>query len=503
MKTNMLISTLRVTFIYFVLSFMIAASAQAQSHTYKKVPIKKGGPYDLIQHPENMPEQKDASYFPGTFTHAYANSSHNAAYEVTNDAPEWIRKGVSWEFAEARAWPLSEKEPFNQEVFGEERGLTGITQFYGNALGVTPVEGIIYAESDDYFIYAINAKTGKLIWQTSPIGNTFMGMPLVVDDKVYASAGNVGFNFANVMSYAKTDETIRGGGISYNGIVALDKKNGEFLWFFSTKGGTMPTPAYDKGKLFITAGDGTAYAVDAKTGEKIWETELGGMANMSSPAVMNDMVYVAMSLKAFIYGLDANSGKVIWKGTIPGAANTGMGDVSPAAADGIVIMDAVSDPKKENGKETMNTVVRAYDAKTGTVLWTHEMGRGSKPPAFKGGMPMIHNGVVYVGTPVNSIYQAIDLKTGNVKWTWEVPDAGPAGAGRGPATYYKDALYISTGNSVFAVNPETGKLIGEKHIGGRFGIVNPTIVGGTMYLGNSFDWVIALPVSEVNPNYKQ
>ena len=30
-------------------------------------------------------------------------------------------------------------------------------------------------------------------------------------------------------------------------------------------------------------------------------------------------------------------------------------------------------------------------------------------------------------------------------------------------------------------------------------IVNPVIVGGTIYLGNSWDWVIALPVSEVNP----
>lgn len=28
-----------------------------------------------------------------------------------------------------------------------------------------------------------------------------------------------------------------------------------------------------------------------------------------------------------------------------------------------------------------------------------------------------------------------------------------------------------------------------------------TIEGSTIYRGNSWDWVIALPVSEVNPNY--
>jgi hypothetical protein len=52
------------------------------------------------------------------------------------------------------------------------------------------------------------------------------------------------------------------------------------------------------------------------------------------------------------------------------------------------------------------------------------------------------------------------------------------------------------------IDPKDGKLIGQKHIGGRFGIVNPVIVGGTIYLGNSWDWVIAVPVSEVNPNYR-
>ncbi|APZ42842.1 PQQ-binding-like beta-propeller repeat protein [Acidihalobacter ferrooxydans] len=115
---------------------------------------------------------------------------------------------------------------------------------------------------------------------------------------------------------------------------------------------------------------------------------------------------------------------------------------------------------------------------------------------------MIHDGVVYVGTPVNSVYQARNLKTGKLLWTWHVPDAGPAGAGRGPATYYKGTLYVSTGPYVYALNPKTSALIGKHYVGGRFGIVNPTIVGGTIYLGNSWDWINAIPVSEVNPNYR-
>ena len=488
-------------FSFIFLLICVQSSLFSQTYTGTKYPIQKGGPYDRVYYPENQPNEADAKYFPQEWKFAYGSAQHNAAFGVSTSAPDWIKSGVSWKHPGARSWPLEEKKAFGTEVYGEALALSTITQSYGNAVGVAAVKGVIYAESDDMFAYAINAKTGKLIWRTSPIGNNLMGNPIVVGDLVYISAGSVGFNFSNLSKYKKTDSASRGEGISYNGVYALNRITGELVWYFLTKGSAMTTPGYDNNRLYISTGDGFLYCIDATTGKKIWGTELGGIANMSSPVIDKGMVYVSMSVKAFLYGIDAASGKIIWKGTIPDAANTGVGDVSPAVADGIVVLDAVSDEKNENGKQTMNTTVRAFDAKTGNVLWTDSMGRGPKPPAFKGGVPMIHNGVVYTGSPVNSIYRAYDLKGGKVLWTWNIPDAGPAGAGRGAPTYYKYVLYISTGTNIFAVDPKTGNMISKKEIGGRFGIVSPTIVGGNIYLGNSWDWVIAVSVKEVNPNY--
>ena len=458
-------------------------------------------PYATLYLPQNAPTTAN-QVGPDSWTHAYGNPRHNAAFSVSTNAPAWVRAGVRWNFPEARAWPLQDKHPYGEKVDGLKEALPVQTQFYGNALGVSMVRGVVYAESDDMFAYAINAKTGRLIWRTSPVANTLMGNPLVVGDHVYLSAGSVSFNFANVMEYAKDPKKAgRGKDISYNGIFCLNRKDGQLVWSFKTAGDAMPTPAYADHSLFISTGDGNVYRIASNDGKKVWRTHVGGIANMSSPVVMDGHVYVSMSVIPGLYALNVQSGKVLWKGEIPGAVNTGMGDVSPAAADGIVVMDSVANAKIVDGKPTMETVVRAFNGKTGQVLWTQNLGRGEKIPAFKGGVPMIHGNTVYVGTPVTSDYTAINLHSGKVEWTWKVPNPGPAGAGRGAPTYYKGMLYISTGPDVYAVNPQNGTLVHAYHVGGRFGIVNPTIVGGTIYLGNSWDWVNAIPVKDVNPQF--
>lgn len=328
-----------------------------------------------------------------------------------------------------------------------------------------------------------------------------MGNPLVSGNVVYASAGGVGFNFSNVVRDAKHGTGLRGGGISFSGIYALNRQNGRLLWRFATHGEAMPTPVLSGRHLFLSTGSGNIMALDAVNGNLLWRTHVGGIANMSAPVVVGGRIYVSVLVKPYLYCLDAHTGHVIWRAQIPRAANMGTGHVAPAASKNVVVMDAVTTPRGRAAKASMDTVVWGYDARTGRVLWTQRMGRGPKPPAFKGGMPMIHHDVVYVGTPVNSVYKAFHLQDGRELWSWHVPDAGSAGAGRGAATYYRGALYVSTGLTLYALDPATGRVIGHDHVGGRFGMVNPVIVGGTIYLANSWDWLIAVPVGDVNPAF--
>ncbi|WP_436395549.1 PQQ-binding-like beta-propeller repeat protein [Acidithiobacillus ferriphilus] len=496
---------IRKTVVLSAICILISGTAWAQTATVPLDPVNNAldpqSPFAVLYLPQNAPAPVD-QVGPTAWTHAYGNPQHNAAFPVAASAPAWIREGVRWNFPEARAWPLSDPHPYGEKVYGIKEALPVQTQFYGNALGVSVVKGVVYAESDDMFAYAVNARTGKLIWRTSPVANTLMGNPLVVGTHVYLSAGSVSFNFANVMEYAKHPAKAgRGKDISYNGIFCLDRTNGKLLWSFKTAGDAMPTPAYADHSLFISTGDGNIYRIRSADGRKMWRTHVGGIANMSSPIVWDGKVYVSMSVIPGLYALNVQTGKVLWKGEIPGAVNTGMGDVPPAVADGIVVMDSVANPQMIQGKPTMTTLVRAFDARDGKVLWTDDMGRGPRVPAFKGGVPMIHDHMVYVGSPVTSAYEAFDLHTGKVAWTWHVPNPGPAGAGRGAPTYYDHTLYISTGPDIYAIDPKNGQMIHQYKVGGRFGIVNPTIVGGTIYLGNSWDWINAVPVHDVNPQF--
>lgn len=476
-------------FVFAALLIAIATTDAIGQSDEWSVPVAPGGPFDRVYYPPNAPVGPDAAFGPRSWTQMNQGPEHNASVDVPQKSPDWFHQGVFWRYAEARAWPLSRRIAFGAKTYGEVEAGAVQTQFYGNALGVSVVDGVVYAESDDMFAYALNARTGQLIWRTSPVGNHLMGNPLVKGRYVYLSAGGVGFNFANVERFAKEGRAVRGMDVSFNGIYALDKNDGHLIWHRGTMGEAMPTPAIDGNVLFFATGSGSVHALDRRTGRPLWTTHLKGNDNMSSPSCDHGRIFLAMATPPRLYSLSAKTGKLLWSKTIKGAANTGMGDVSPAVGSGIVIMDTVTNPAMIHGQPTLEPVVEAFDAKTGRSLWIRSLGRGPKPPAFKGGVPMIHGNTVYVGSPVNGIYEALDLKTGKVLWKWSRIKAA-----RGAPTLYRNRLFIAGGDTLFLLDPETGKEINSLKIGGRMGIISPTIVGGTAYLANSWDWIVAVPV---------
>ncbi|MGB7900916.1 MAG: PQQ-binding-like beta-propeller repeat protein [Halobacteriota archaeon] len=154
--------------------------------------------------------------------------------------------------------------------------------------------------------------------------------------------------------------------------------NGQLLWKYATSGGVVSSPAVAHGVVYVGSFDGNVYALNATTGEKLWNYTTGGA--VGDPAVVNGVVYVASDDN--IYAINATTGTQLWNYTTLGAAS------DPAVVNGIVYVSAYVPGENQ----WVNGTVYAINATTGTQLWNYTTLGGEDTS------PAVANGVVYVGS---------------------------------------------------------------------------------------------------------
>lgn len=424
---------------------------------------------------------------------------HNSAYDPDpGSALDRLSGRISWIYAEENALPLSEGKGKDDAALGSRLAPVKTTQFLGNAVGVSVVGDVLYAESDSGYIYSLDASTGRLIWSTQ-VDNAAMGNPVVVDGNVFVGTGDTGFSFEEVLqaqaSAAGHKQVHLVRGLGWSAVYALDSITGKILWRYGTRGEDMPSECYGDNTLYFANGDGHFYALDPKTGHPRWITQIGGFDSMSSCTIYEGKVLAGFTDPNNLAAVDMKTGAVEWKTTFPNVANTGMGDNSPTIdlQDRLVIQVAVARAENHRGSMTVNTVVLAVNPDDGKLVWKTLLGRGPTPPAYKASVAMVHDGIIYVSSPATNKIYALHGATGRILWSSLIPHPEAPGMGRGAVTYDNGVLYQATGASLFMWNAKNGNLLNSKMIGGRFGIDNPVIVGNTIFLTNSWDWLIALP----------
>ncbi|MDI6782812.1 MAG: PQQ-binding-like beta-propeller repeat protein [bacterium] len=146
--------------------------------------------------------------------------------------------------------------------------------------------------------FALNAKTGEIIWSYKC--NGLHTAPVPYQNKLYVAdiAGK---------------------------LAALDINNGKELWSFAMdKAWSLTTPTIANGLVIAASGKGTVYAVDAESGALRWQFRAGEsllrmspyQANyatiFSSPVVSGKIVYLGGSDGNF-YALDLLTGNRVWK----------------------------------------------------------------------------------------------------------------------------------------------------------------------------------------------
>ncbi len=147
----------------------------------------------------------------------------------------------------------------------------------------------VYAASQDHFVYAIDKKSGKKVWQFPNEGtdiDALVGSPTVYDGTVYVGSF---------------------GGVLY----AVDAVTGQLKWSFKAEGGLWDGPAMVDGTLYFGDQAGNVYALDAATGQnKLWSVKVEGGVKMT-PLVSEGVVYVGTD-QFRMYAFRADSGQSVW-----------------------------------------------------------------------------------------------------------------------------------------------------------------------------------------------
>jgi len=292
-------------------------------------------------------------------------------------------------------------------------------------------------------------KPGMLRWEFRAAGPVHSSPAIGVDGTVYVAA----------------DYPARS-------VYAVNAATGQRLWEFQTSCcNVRSSPAVGSdGTVYVGSGDSRVYALDGATGSKRWEFQTGSYV-FSSPAVGSDgTVYVGSSDNK-IYALNGATGQKLWEF----AAGDQMAHVvssSPAiGSDGTVYVGS-ADAK-----------VYALHGATGQKRW--EFATGGEvwsSPAIGA------DGTVYVGSNDNKVY-ALNGATGEKRWEFETGSqvwSSPGIGGDG-------TVYVgSSDEKVYALDGATGQKRWESQTG--FYVSSSPAIGadGTVYVGSNDNSIYAL-----------
>jgi len=130
-------------------------------------------------------------------------------------------------------------------------------------------------------------------------------------------------------------------------------------------------PLVVNGVMFLTTSYNHVYAIDAVTGEEFWhyKHKMGPITtyccgpNNRGVAAYGDMLFMG-TLDAKLVALDAKTGKLVWETEIADPEKGYSETMAPTVVDGKVLIGT------NGGEYGIRGFVKAFDAKTGNLLWT-------------------------------------------------------------------------------------------------------------------------------------
>jgi alcohol dehydrogenase (cytochrome c) len=208
-------------------------------------------------------------------------------------------------------------------------------------------------------------------------------------------------------------------------------------WSFSFGGekqrGQQSQPLIHGGKMFVTASYSRIFALDAKTGKKLWKYEhrlpdgiMPCCDVINRGAALYDNLVIFGTLDAQLVALNQDTGEVVWKEKIDDYAAGYSYTAAPLIAQGLLLTGV------SGGEFGVVGRIEARDPKTGQMVWVRPVVEGHMGKKFDKDGKASDNGVS--GTPGKT-------------WPGDLWKTGGAATWLGGSYNKKTGLaYFGTGN---------------------------------------------------------
>jgi outer membrane protein assembly factor BamB len=343
-----------------------------------------------------------------------------AAQSLPQDYPQWRgqnRDGSASAFAEPKVWP--------EKLIRRWKVVVG--EGYATPLVIGNTVYSFTRQNGDEVMTALNAETGKTIWQTN------YPAPYVIGDPTKAHGSGPK---ATPLFYDGKLFTL---GIS--GVVsAFDAGNGKLLWqkpappeqpYF----GTASSPVADKDLVIFHSDGFPMTAFDAKTGNVKWTARLNGM--FASPMIVEfgGVRQVVSMAEESVVGVAVADGTILWQ--YPWK-NEGMLAITPIVYGDTIIVSSYHcgvtalKPTSRDGKWAVDVVWQTKDVSM-----------------FLSNGVLIGDTLFGLADKASGQYFALDAKTGKVLWLGKPRQA-------------TNTAVVKAGNLLFLLNDD-GELIVAKN----------------------------------------
>jgi outer membrane protein assembly factor BamB len=289
------------------------------------------------------------------------------------------------------------------------------------------------------------------------------------------------------------------GGILYVGswdsrVYALNATTGDAVWNYTTGSSIDSSPCIYNGRVYIASEDGRAYCLNATTGEHIWDTFLeSGQMLFPSPVVAYDRVYFGGGTENCCYCLNATSGDILWRmgGYTLSSPAVFNEKVYVASAGDLYCLNSTtgeniwnytgmnieaSSPAVTDGKVYVGgNKVYCFDAESGALIWNN-----TEAADCIDSSPAVAYGRVYIGS-ISSVVYCLNATTGEHLWNYTTG----MGMVSSPAVADGKVYVGSYDHRLYCLNATSGECVWS-YLTGDWVLSSPSVAYGRVFVG-SFD----------------